>query len=454
MHNIIDRLSLQSDAFQESFNILSRSKDLEELAKKFFHVLRGNLLVINAIVYFKHNDKAEWKILFSKSISKSIPVAEHDDEFVIADLDHSEFKLNINLPLIDKACFKILLGSKLNNQPYDEFDKMALQFFLQQLGSAYQFHISRKKEKQLIFSLNHRVLQLNSLIDTGIEVARLQEGSRLLNLALERVLALTNASKGLLVIKSGRKVLGKYFFPFHFKIKDIEKNQHHISTTFSFADKKYTFHLLDKESREGPGDFEDTDQLLLDAFARQVHASIENHYLYEQSLEKELIDREISVAGNIQKNIIPEKLPEIKGFDHFGINIPTKFIGGDYYDCIPLKDGSYVYIMADVSGKGIAAGLLVSTLHASVHAYLDNRTFELEALVQKLNEIINSAATIDKYITAVFAILNPKTGEFLSVNAGHNPTYILRKNRSIEELVTGGIPLGMMRQPFPYESLY
>jgi len=453
LQNIIERLSLQSEAFQESFNILSSARNPEELAKKFFHVLRGSLLVVNAVIYYKHSENADWKMLFSKTKDpeKQLVNDFKETEFGINQIKHPEFKLLINHSLIDKAAFRILLGTKLDKSAYEEFDKIALQFFLQQLDSAYQFNVSRKKEKKLIFDLNHRVLQLNSLIDTGIEVARLQEGHQLLYLALERVLALTNASKGMLLVKSGKKIIDKIFFPFEFKSKELEQSKFQISASIEFAQKKYSFYLFEKESREGLISFDATDQLLLDAFARQVFVSLENHYLYEQSLEKERIDKEISLAGAIQKNLIPDELPKIDDYDQYGINIPTKFIGGDYYDCIPLNDGRFMFIMADVSGKGVAAGLLVSTLHASVHAYLDG-PFELESLVQKLNEVVFDAATLEKYITAVFAVLDPKSGKFFCVSAGHNPTYILRKNKKVEELNTGGIPLGMMQMAFPYES--
>ncbi|KAA3614835.1 MAG: serine/threonine-protein phosphatase [Calditrichaeota bacterium] len=451
IQNIIDRLELQSDAFQETFDMLSRAKTLEELAKKFFHVLRGSLLVVNAAILFKNKETENWRMLFSKAKNSYGELLGPQDEFAILDLNHPEFQVSVNQPLIDNAIFRILLGAKLDKSAYTEFDKIALQFFLQQLGSAYQSFMSRKKEKQLVFSLNHRVLQLNSLIDTGIEVARLQEDSQLFHLALERVLALTNASKGLLLVKNGRKVIEKIFFPFKFKTKSISQSKFQITTEFSFAEKKYCFYLYEKESRAGIISFDATDQLLLDAFGRQVFASMENHYLHKQSLEKERVEKEISLAGDIQKKLIPEELPKIAGYDQCGINIPTKFIGGDFYDCIPLQDGRYMFIMADVSGKGVAAGLLVSTLHASVHAYLDH-PFELAALVQNLNTIIWDSSTLDKYITAFFAVIEPKTGVIESVNAGHNPTYILRKNNTVDELSTGGIPLGMMQMAFPYES--
>ena len=137
MQNIIDRLGLQSDAFQESFNILSQAKNLEELAKKFFHVLRGNLLVVNAVIYFKRNEKANWKILFSKAKNPDIQFSDvlSKSEFRIAHIEHSEFELSINHALIDKAVFRILLGAKLDKSPYTGFDKIALQFFLQQLDN-------------------------------------------------------------------------------------------------------------------------------------------------------------------------------------------------------------------------------------------------------------------------------------------------------------------------------
>ncbi len=455
MSDIIDRLLLQSAAFQESSAILNQARSLEDLAKKFFQVLRGNLLVVNASIYYRRSENASWKMIFAKTPESIIPlddIPSPENNLEIKHIDDETNKLLIFLPLRDKSAFQICLGSKLDKSSYREFDTVCLQIYLQQLDNAYRFYISRQKEKELIFELNHRVLQLNSLIDTGIELSRLQEGDQLLRLALERVLALTNASKGLLRINSGPKVIHKEYFPNHFKSRELEKSSYKISTVFTFNDKKYSFFLFEKESRKGRVEFDATDQLLLDAFARQVLASLENHYLYEQSLEKERIDSEISLAGAIQKRLIPEKLPVIDGYDHFAVNIPTKFIGGDYYDCIALDDGRYVFIMADVSGKGVAAGLLVSTLQASAHAYVDG-PFELELLVHKLNEVVHNAATLEKYITAVFAVLDPKTGELITVNAGHNPTYLLRNNKSIEELRTGGIPLGMMKTAH-YESAH
>ena len=454
MQDLIDRLSFQVHSIQEEFESLSRVNNIRELAKQFMHILRGNLLLTDVIIYHKASAQKPWQELY-RGNNGSIDHLCHfreDKALRIRHIDDARIKICITQPMIDQSFFGILLGRKLDRSEFTDVDKISLQIFLQLLDNSYQSILMRRKEKELIFSLNHRVLQLNSLIDTGIELAKLQEGATLLNLALERVLALTNASKAMFRVKNGRLVTEKFYYPAPFKTKFIENGRHCISTEFKFMEQKYSFYLFEKESRKGVVPFDATDQLLLDAFARQIHVSLENRYLYEQSLEMQRIDQEISVAGAIQKKLIPEHLPLIEGYDMAGINIPTKHVGGDYYDCIPLQDGRYALIIADVSGKGISAGLLVSTLQASLHAYLDG-PFELPNLAQTLNKVIYNAATIDKYITAFLAILEPQSGELESLNAGHNPIYLIRKNNKIEELKTGGIPFGMMGVPFPYESL-
>jgi len=453
LQDLIDRLSFQVNSLQEGFETLSRVNNLPELAKQFMHILRGNLLLTDVNIYHKASAHKPWQELYTSKNGSDDHLCHfrEDKALRIHHIDDARIKICITQPMIDQSFFGILLGRKLDHSEFTNVDKISLQIFLQLLDNAYQSILMRRKEKELIFSLNHRVLQLNGLIESGLEISKLQKSSTLLYLALERVLALTNASRAMFRVKNGRSVTEKFYYPTPFKTKFIENGKHCISTEFKFMEQKYSFYLFEKESRKGVIPFDATDQLLLDAFARQIHVSLENRHLYEQSLEMQRIDQEISVAGAIQKKLIPEHLPLIEGYDMAGINIPTKHVGGDYYDCIPLKDGRYAFIIADVSGKGIPAALLVSTLQASLHAYLDG-PFELPNLAQTLNKVIYNAATMEKYITAFLAILEPQSGVLESLNAGHNPIYIARGNKKIEELKTGGIPFGMMAVSFPYQS--
>jgi len=315
------------------------------------------------------------------------------------------------------------------------------------MDASYQAFLRHQHEKGLVFSLNQRLLQLNSLIDTGIDIARLSAGLSPHHMALERAASLTNSSRACVTLSKGGTVLEKHFFPAGPR---EEPGIHRISTDFTFAETTYDFELFDKESRSGPVPFDGTDRLLLEALARQVHASLENRFLHRQSLEKQRIEQDIAVAASIQQRILPEALPVITGYDAAGINIPSKSVGGDYYDCIPLPDGRYALVIADVAGKGIPAALLVSSLHAYLNAFLEG-SLPLVDLVRRLNTAIHRASTDDKFITAFVGILSPDTGMMHAVNAGHCPVYLRKADATVKELNQGGIPLGMLGLDFPYQ---
>ena len=125
-------------------------------------------------------------------------------------------------------------------------------------------------------------------------------------------------------------------FPNKLNPDNILNSPHKIEFTFDFNNKQYLFALSEKEARKGVTFFGDLDKLLLQAVSRQVQASIENEYLLGQSLEKERFEKELALAAAIQQKIIPESLPMIEGYQIAGINIPSREVGGDYYDCIDL----------------------------------------------------------------------------------------------------------------------
>lgn len=188
------------------------------------------------------------------------------------------------------------------------------------------------------------------------------------------------------------------------------------------------------------------DTKFLDTLSVDACIAIENARLHEEAIEKERMEKELEVAATIQKMIIPKEIVQKEGFEIAGFNVPSKQVGGDFYDVVHLPNGNIALIIADVSGKGIPGALLVSTLQASLHAYLES-DYELKRLVTKLNQIILKNSTEDKYITFFIAILNPETNVLTSVNAGHNPPLLCR-NGTIKKLTVGGIPLGM----YPFDQ--
>jgi sigma-B regulation protein RsbU (phosphoserine phosphatase) len=448
------RLVLHIDSLQEGFELLSRATTVREMGTRLFQLVRGSLTTVEGCVAFRPHGENAWQILHRKGT-----VAEQDVSFPE---EVNGFSLNVNKgrllpvlalqPLLDGSSLALALGHKLaKRSPYTQHDRIALRILLQLFANAYQSHLHRLREKQLVFSLNHRVLQLNSLIDTGIALSRTRQDRTLYRLAIEQAAALTNASQGSVTIATGRSLVERISFPEGSRPpRGIPANQR-IRASFKFLGQTHTFELTGKESRQGVVPFEETDRLLLESLARQVHAARESHYLHAQEIEKQKIERDITVAASIQQRILPKSLPAIPEYDLSGINIPTKLVGGDYYDCIPLADGRYALVMADVAGKGVPAALLVSSFHAYLSAYLESRV-TLVDLAKRLNTVIYRASTEERYITAILALFNPATGELESINAGHTPMYLLRKEGTFVELGRGGLALGMMDMDFPYET--
>jgi serine phosphatase RsbU (regulator of sigma subunit) len=415
------------------------------------HILRANLLTTHVSLFYKKDQKSDWQEMCGpgNEYSQYITQLETKDNFYICYKDDGPVRIIASLPLVDKSYFGLLCGQKIDDSEYTDYDKIAMQIFMQLFDNAYQAHISLNKEKELVFSLNQSFLQLNSLIDTGIELSNLKCDKSLLSLALERVVGITNASRGLLKIRSGRKLQEKFYFPAHFPGK--KSSNHTLKTSFKLFDQTYTFELFDKESRNGDDAFNSNDRLLLDGFSRQLAGALENDYLHEQELQHQKIEQEVALAATIQQKILPEKLPEISGYDLHGVNIPTKHVGGDYYNCIPISDDRFALVIADVSGKGVPAALLVNSLHSALFAYIDD-DISLPPLATKLNSVISDASTDETYITFFIALLNSKNGELQTLNAGHNPIYMQKNDGTCIELKTGGIPFGMLDVPFPYQE--
>ena len=445
-------LSHKIEALLGGFRKLSRAATLKELAQQFDGIIRSNTTSSKVDLFYRAHRTAPWQRIVDsgdQNVERLLKIPRAKASWSSAFEKTKQFVLVQKLG--DKSYIGMVLGRAKSGPGYSHDDAISARLFGNLFETAYQELLSLRHEKELVFSLNHRVLQLTSLIDTGIEISKIEQGALPHHLALERAASLTNASKGAVRVIEGENLLEEHFFPYRVPVGSRPRKGQVIRAHFSFAGRTYRFELHEKESRSGIQPFEETDQLLLDALARQVHASLENRFLHQQALEKQRIERDIAVAAAIQKRLLPTALPIIKGYDIAGVNIPSKWVGGDYYDCRPLPDGRFALIIADVAGKGVPAALLVSSLHAYLSAYLESQ-IPLDELARRLNKVIYHASPDDKFITAFIALLSPESGEVEFVNAGHNPAYLLRANNEILELPAKGLPLGMLDMDIPCDK--
>ena len=207
--------------------------------------------------------------------------------------------------------------------------------------------------------------------------------------------------------------------------------------------------VADKEGRGGATlDFTDEDRVLLEAFANQAGVAIENAQLYQEALEGRQLQAEMDEAAKIQQNLIPDTLPEISGYEATGLYFPRGGVGGDYYDCLPDTNGTWGLAIADVSGKGMQAALLMATLRAGLHSEVTRKT-DLPSMAETLNSLLYASSTSGKFATFFYAQLHPETDQMTSINAGHNYPLVIRCDGGCDQLEKGGVMLGM----FPNDVL-
>lgn len=199
------------------------------------------------------------------------------------------------------------------------------------------------------------------------------------------------------------------------------------------------FQILNKKSAI----FDDQDTAFLDALSTHAAIALENARLYHEALEKKRLESEISLAREIQQRLLPAKMPSFDGFEFAAKNIPTSQVGGDYYDFVTLPDQRLAFAIGDVSGKGVPAALLMSSVRAGFQTQLrEDRS--LTSAANKLNQLIFHCTSMSSFITFFFGVIHPGRKHIDYVNCGHNPPYVLKRDGQMEELREGGLVLGMV----------
>jgi len=187
--------------------------------------------------------------------------------------------------------------------------------------------------------------------------------------------------------------------------------------------------------------YSDEDLKLLTLLSNLAAIKIENAKLFEESIEKERMEKELELAAQIQKNFLPKENPECENFEIAGTNIPCHQVGGDYYDFITIDPHRLGIIIADVSGKGVSSSLLMAFLRGALHSEVHPQ-YKLKEMAAKLNNFVHRSSAINRFITCFFCELNKKSGELRYVNAGHDPPLILNRKKEIHPLESCGLCLG------------
>ncbi len=178
-----------------------------------------------------------------------------------------------------------------------------------------------------------------------------------------------------------------------------------------------------------------------------IAVAIENKRLFKQQLRQEVLNREVEVAAEIQRTLVPSRLPSGKNYQLSSIYKPHFAVGGDYYDVVEYPDGKIAFCIADITGKGVSAALLMANFQANFHALITRRV-TLEEIVQEMNAAVYRVTQGDKFITLFLAKYDPATRTLNYINAGHTPPLLLTKDEVIP-LKNGCTVLGWLPElPF------
>ncbi|HEY6188847.1 MAG TPA: GAF domain-containing SpoIIE family protein phosphatase [Pyrinomonadaceae bacterium] len=190
-------------------------------------------------------------------------------------------------------------------------------------------------------------------------------------------------------------------------------------------------------------------QILL-LLASQVAIIIEKVMLHEQLVEKKRLEGQLEVAREVQLELLPASDPKVEGFDICAYNFSTEEVSGDYYDWVSIYEDQIGLVIADVSGKGVPAALLMAFLRASLRAAI-HIGYAPHISMSKVNYLLWESIERNQFVTAFYGVLDATNKTLAYTNAGHNPPLLMNADGSARFIEHGGLPLGMFRATRYYE---
>jgi sigma-B regulation protein RsbU (phosphoserine phosphatase) len=197
---------------------------------------------------------------------------------------------------------------------------------------------------------------------------------------------------------------------------------------------------------EEPYSREDAD--LLDVVASQTALALENLSLAEQMATRLESERrhlhELSIARDVQQMLLPQRMPPLATLDYAGACTQARVVGGDYYDFLDLGSGRVAFVLADISGKGIAASLLMANLQAIVRSHSSLAATDHEAVLRSVNDLFRDSTGPNRFATMFFAVYDDATRGLSYVNCGHNPPLLVTGGGSVKWLAPTAVALGFL----------
>lgn len=234
------------------------------------------------------------------------------------------------------------------------------------------------------------------------------------------------------------------------EIEWIRDNE--IAVTIPMISQGELIGLLNLGKKQNEDDFSAEDMDILTQASVQTALALQNLNLQSAFIDKKRMDKELEMARNIQRRLMPQEIPAVKGMDVYGESKPCFEVAGDYYDIITTNDGNTFMVIADVSGKGAGAAMIMANLQASIRVGLDLAE-DFTDFIYRINNHIFKNTSSSEFITLFMCCWVPSTGHFHYINAGHNPPVMIDNQGTVKTLDATGLILGILPDQ-KYERVY
>lgn len=477
-----DNLKLRRNltALVEFSRIINSSLDLDFILNNILLTCMGKFLATKGVVAINNNGKLHIKV--SKGLPKEtlelFPEVKSGASLE-SNKDFLQFMLDSNLQTFERInsseeCLGIIcLGEKLNKTSYTEDDQEFLKTILNISATAVQNSRIIGEIKNVNRELDFRINRLNSLFELSKEFGLFSESTKVAKLLVYSVIGQFLVSKFAVVSFDGEAIkILESKFPQDLLITLIRKyetsklessiKKEKISEVYpeyeelgielivpmQLQGKTKGLIFLSKRINTLP--YSDSDIEFIYSVGSLAIISLENKRLFKEELEKQKMEEELEFAKEIQKNLLPGDFPDFRNFDIAAVNVSSKQVGGDYYDVISLDENRYAVAIADVSGKGVPAALLMANIQAFLKTICRQQIGISEA-TGLINDLLCENITDGRFITFFWTIVNDENKSIRYVNAGHNPPLLIRDGK-IKKLEMGGMILGVMKTDFAYKS--
>ena len=452
------------EALLESAQLLHSSLNIEDLLRHLLRSVMGRLLVSKALIAVEENETM--RVALARGLPKLTVGEKFDEETARAS------GLDLILPIGDLAhpTGFLAFGRPLNRDVGDE----ELEFLRALLGiaaSGIENARAHAESNKLNQALDQKVQELKTLLDLVRGLTSNLEPDD-----VAQLLVLTLAGRwavrryALIAWKKGHPVVLRMKGMELGELADYARHEERIlqmteavrvadmpesdlKTTLREAQAEVVFPIDAGDQTTGgivvlgprPGNlsYAESDLEFGMGLVAQAAVAFENSWYFREAVERKKVEQELALAASIQQNLFPARLPKMAALELAARNRPARICGGDYYDALRISGQTHLICVADVSGKGLPASLLMSNMQATMRALL-GRIPSLTELATLTNSLLYATTPDNKYVTAILVELDPETGKGRYVNAGHQDCLLMRAGGEVEWIKSTGTPLGMM----------